>query len=169
MARKKKEVTVEPEAPVTPTASTMPAILRTFNIGFLRKYGPKTILFIQKLISQKETEFLSEDGRRILVQVDFNAIAVNRWKREEKYRTYVWSEYSKIRGNKMPDGKFLEIKNEIHHVYVIPHDAEIKITSENKFDHSINRIQASLDACKAELLMTVQVDDLTGTLVAPKA
>lgn len=167
MARKKKEVTVEPEAPVTPTA--MPAILRTFNIGFLRKYGSKTILFIQKLISQKETEFLSEDGRRILVQIDFNAIAVNRWKREEKYRTYVWSEYSKIRGNKTPDGKFLEIKNETHHVYVIPRDAEIKITSENKFDHSINRIQASLDACKAELLMTVQVDDLTGTLVAPKA
>lgn len=166
MPRKKKEVMVEPEAPVTSTA--MPAILRTFNIGFLRKYGPKTILFIQKLISQKETEFLSEDGRRILVQVDFNAIAVNRWKREEKYRTYVWSEYSKIRGNKTPDGKFLEIKNETHHVYVIPRDAEIKITSENKFDHSINRIQASLDACKAELLMTVQVDDLTGTIVAPK-
>jgi hypothetical protein len=161
MARKKKEVTVEPEAPVAPTASTMPAILRTFNIGFLRKYGPKTLLFIQKLISQKETEFLSEDGRRILVQIDFNAIAVNRWKREEKYRTYVWSEYSKIRGNKTP--------NETHHVYIIPRDAEIKITSENKFDHSINRIQASLDACKAELLMTVQVDDLTGTIVAPKA
>lgn len=166
MARKKKEVVVEPEAPITPT--TMPATLRTFNVGFLRKYGPKTLLFIQKLISQKETEFLSEDGRRILVQIDFNPFAVNRWKREEKYRTYVWSEYSKIRGNKTVDGKFLEIKNEIHNVFVIPKDADIVINSENRFDHSINRIQASLDACKAELLMTVQVDDLTGTLVAPK-